>query len=86
LEELTDKLTIELMRRDAFGHPKPEKFDEWSKGGDCPYTTNEERLWSFAENRELWKKGDPTMRDSDLIIAICREKGWGIENYLKIEK
>ena len=79
---LSDQLTLELMRRDAYAHPHPEKFDEWAKGGECPYQ-NEERFWFFQENRKLWKLGNPIMRDSDLILAICKEKNWGIRGYLK---
>jgi hypothetical protein len=80
LDELSDKLTLELMRRDAWAHPKPELFDLWAQEGDCPYK-NEERFWSFSFKRELWKPGPPEMRDSDLIIAICKEKGWEIPEY-----
>ena len=79
---LSDNLTLELMRRDAYGHPRPELFDEWAKGGDCPYQ-NEERLWSFQENRELWKPGNPEMTDRDFVLALCKEKTWGIRGYLK---
>ena len=82
LGRLSDNLTLELMRRDAFGHPKPELFDAWANGKECPYKT-EERLWHFTEVKGLWKPGNPEMTDRDLIIAICREKGWGIKGYLK---
>ena len=44
----------------------------------CPYK-NEERMHFFQENRNLWKPGAPTMKDSDLIIAICKEKNWKIK-------
>ena len=77
LGKISDILTLELMRRDAFGHPHPERFDAWAKGGDCPYK-NEDRLWHFRENRNLWKPGNPEMTDRDLVIAICKEKGWKI--------
>ncbi len=55
------KLKLELMRRDAWGHPYPNLFDDWAKGSDCPYK-NEERSWFFKESRELWKP----------IKQICR--------------
>jgi len=77
---IPNDLALELMRRDVDGHPYPEKFDEWAKGGDCPYQ-NEERFWLFNEKREAWKPGKPQMSDKDLIIAICKEKGWKIKNY-----
>jgi len=77
---ISKNLALELMRRDADGHPYPEKFDEWAKGGDCPYQ-NEERFWLFNEERKGWKPGKPQMSDKDLIIALCKEKGWKIRNY-----
>ena len=81
LGTLSDKLTLELMRRDAYGHPHPELFDEWEKGGSCPYQ-NEERFWQFEERRGVWRKGKPQMTDRDLIVAICKEKGWKIRGHL----
>jgi len=80
LGTISDNLALELMRRDADGHPYPERFDEWAKGGDCPYQ-NEERFWLFNEKKIVWKPGKPQMSDKDLIIAICRETGWKIRNY-----
>ena len=80
LGELSSELTLELMRRDAWAHPHPERFDEWANGGECPYQ-NEERFWHFEESKELWKPGPPEMRDSDLILAICKEMGWKINGY-----
>ena len=77
LGQLPNDLTLELMRRDAYGHPHPELFDTWAKGGGCPYQ-NEERFWNFSESREMWEPGDPIMTDRDLIVAICKAKGWGI--------
>ena len=74
---LSDILTLELMRRDAYGHPHPDRFDDWANGGNCPYQ-NEERMWHFVENRNLWKPGNPEMTDRDLVVAICKEKGWKI--------
>ena len=84
LGELSYALTLELMRRDAYHHPEPERFDIWAAGGNCPYQ-NEDRQWFFKEKRKLWKRGNPEMADRDLIIEICKEKGWGIDGYLKIE-
>jgi hypothetical protein len=82
LGQLSDQLTLELMRRDAWAHPKPELFDAWSKGDSCPYQ-NEDRFWLFELKKELWKPGAPKMRDSDLIIAICKEKGWKVSGYVE---
>jgi len=85
LDGLSDKLTLELMRRDAYAHPYPERFDEWAKGGDCPYQC-EETFWQFTVKRELWHRGNPHMADRDLILAICKEKGWGIRGHLEIRE
>ena len=82
LGSLSDALTLELMRRDAWAHPKPELFDAWANGGSCPYQ-NEDRFWLFELKKKLWKPGPPEMRDSDLILAICREKGWKVKGYIE---
>ena len=85
LKHVSDEISLELMRLDAEAHPKPELFDEWAKGGDCPYQ-NEERWWWMPEKRDVWKPGKPTMKLSDLIIEICRQEGWGIRGYLPLEE
>ena len=77
---LPDNLSVELMRRDAWAHPYPERFDEWAKGGSCPYQ-DEEAFWHLEPKREFWRKGKPQMRDSDLILAICKSQGWKIKGY-----
>jgi hypothetical protein len=84
LGALSDALTLELMRRDAWAHPKPELFDAWASGGACPYK-NEDRYWLFELKKELWKPGPPEMRDSDLILAICRECGWKVNGCIAKE-
>ena len=84
LGTLSDDLTLELMRRDAYAHPHPKRFDEWAKGGRCPYQ-NEEHFWVFNLRSDLWSPGLPQMTDRDLIKAICMEKGWEIKGYLKTE-
>ena len=71
------------MRRDAYAHPYPEKFTTWAeKDSKCPYQ-NEEQFWYFQEKKELWRVGKPIMTDRDLIVAICKAKGWGIRGYNK---
>ena len=82
LGKLSDVLTLELMRRDAWAHPKPEAFDAWANGCNCPYQ-NEDRFWLFELKKELWNPGPPEMRDSDLILAICRERGWKVTGYIE---
>jgi hypothetical protein len=85
LNNLSDNLQLELMRRDAFGHPHPKKFDDWAKGGPCPYN-DVERFWLFEPKRELWSPGLPQMIDRDLIIEICKFHGWSITGYLEGKK
>jgi len=82
LHNLSDSLMLELMRRDAYAHPKPELFNEWIKIGKCPYK-NEERFWLFEPKREIWQPGLPQMTDRDLIIEICKNQGWKIRGYLE---
>uniref|UniRef100_A0A6M3Y5F9 Pentapeptide repeat-containing protein n=2 Tax=viral metagenome TaxID=1070528 RepID=A0A6M3Y5F9_9ZZZZ len=81
LRNISNKIILELMRLDADAYPKPELFDIWAQGGDCPYK-NEERWWWMSEKREIWKPGKPTMKLSDLILEICRQEGWEIRGYL----
>ncbi len=81
LTNLPDNLQLELMRRDAFAHPHPEKFDEWARGGGCPYD-DVERFWLFEPKRELWAPGLHQMTDRDLIVEICKSQGWKIKGYL----
>lgn len=84
LGSLSDDLTIELFRRDMAAHPKPERFKAWAKDdGPCPYL-NEECFWFFDLRKECWKPGKPTMTDCELIFAICKEKGWKISGYKRI--
>jgi len=93
---LPDSLCLELMLRDAWASPKPELFIAWIEGGGCPLDSIG-RAWLFTESQEVLKghldqfdtneaKIDslrPRMRDSDLVLALCKEKGWGINNYLE---
>lgn len=80
LGTINDRLALELMRWDATCHPNPVAFNQWAKGGECPYQ-NEERFWLFNEKRTVWKPGKPQMTGYELIIAICKEKGWKIKGY-----
>jgi len=85
LHELSDNLTSELMRRDCWAHPKPKEYQNWADGkNNCPYDRcGVERFWLFKPKRDLWDGKPPQMRDNDLILAICKEKGWKIKGYLK---
>ena len=76
IDSVSNTVCLELMRRDAWCHPNPEKFDEWAKGGNCPYKNGIQRMHFFKERRELWKPGPPQMRDYDLLMEICRLNKW----------
>ena len=78
LKNISDEIILELMRWDAQAHPKPELFDKWAAGEDCPYQ-DEERWWIMPEKRGIWKPGPPTMKLSDLILEICKQEGWKIK-------
>ena len=84
LGSLSETLALELMRRDAYAHPHPERFETWANGGNCPYQ-NEEYFWHFDYKNasKFWSPGNPQIKDSDLIVAICKEKGWKIKGYLE---
>jgi hypothetical protein len=69
------ELTLELMRYDASNHPEPSKFDEWAKGGNCPYADVKwQRCANFQENRELWKPGKTTKSALELVMMLFAEK------------
>ena len=69
------ELTLELMRYDAANHPEPSKFDEWAKGGECPYADVKwQRCANFHENRELWKPGKTTKSALELVMMLFAEK------------
>lgn len=71
---LSDKLTLELMRYDASCHPKPRLFDEWAKGGACPYIgVRVCRAACFREKRELWEPG-PSKPPYVLMKMLLKEK------------
>ena len=73
--QVSAKLTLKLMRYDAANHPEPTKFDEWAKGGDCPYADVKwQRCATFQENRELWKPGKATKSALELVLMLFKEK------------
>ena len=79
LDDVSDSITLELMRRDANFHPNPEKFDEWAAGGPCPYTKSLcQQAHHFTIKKSLWVPGKPTMTDYELLMAIAAEKKWKI--------
>ena len=69
------ELTLKLMRYDAANHPEPDKFDEWAKGGNCPYADVKwQRCANFQENIELWKPGKTTKSALELVMMLFAEK------------
>ena len=73
--ELSDELTLELMRHNAeiCGN---KAMTDWVKGGQCPFSTgNIQRLFYFNEKKELWKPGKPRLHNMELWKALCKEKG-----------
>lgn len=76
LGELSDELTAELMRREAWWHPEPDKFERWLKTNQNHPRTDTN--WCFIFKADVYDPGPPRMRDSDLIVRICQEKGWKI--------
>ena len=72
--EVSDKLCTKLMRYDASNHPEPSKFDDWAKGGECPYTDSHwERAANFKEKKELWKAGEAKSA-LELVMMLFNEK------------
>ena len=70
--ELSDKLTLELMRHNAEFCGK-EKMESWADGGDCPYAIMA-RDFIFNEKAKLWKSGKPKLRGLKLWKALAKEK------------
>jgi hypothetical protein len=72
--ELSDELTADLMRYDAFFHPNPEAFTKWATGGPCPFTDLKiQRAAHFTENKKLWVPGPPK-NGYELMVAVLKEK------------
>jgi len=76
--ELSDELTLELMRQDTqlIGE---DLITAWANGGECPYEVlNRDRDYKFNVKKHLWKPGKPKYRKDqmwDLFEALCEEKG-----------
>jgi hypothetical protein len=72
--EVSDALTVDLMRYDATCHPDPARFDAWAAGGECPYEgVRVQRAALFKERRDLWSPG-PSPRPHDLMARVLAEK------------
>jgi hypothetical protein len=73
--EVSDSLCADLMMYDASCHSDIKKFDDWAKGGPCPYRgTKIQRACNFSEKRELWGKGKFHTPYS-LMLRLFKEKG-----------
>ncbi|MCP4215677.1 MAG: pentapeptide repeat-containing protein [bacterium] len=72
--EVSNELTLSLMRYDAEHHQDPEAFDKWAAEGLCPYNdTKYQRAVNFREKRDLWKPGRAP-RGFELMAACIKEK------------
>jgi hypothetical protein len=76
--ELSDKLTLELMQRDAL-ICGVDKMTAWANGGKCPFYKNIERDFCFKEKKELWEEGKPQLNDLQLFVELCKEKNIKID-------
>jgi len=76
---ISPALTRDLMRYDAFNHPKPELFLEWAKGGNCPYEDQSvTRVANFHEDRNLITKRFLSLKPQSayaLMIRLFKENG-----------
>ena len=58
-------------------------FSSWTKGGACPYDIAVERKHFFDELKEHYNGKSKRIKDRDLIIMICKEKKWKIQEQAK---
>ena len=68
---ISDKLTLELMRWDAISCGA-EAMNKWAKGGKCPFS-DIERDFYFSEQHRLWRPGKPKMNHKQLFQALAKE-------------
>jgi hypothetical protein len=74
-KEVSDSLCADLMVYDASCHPEIARFDEWAKGGKCPYEDiGVQRACNFTEKRELWGKGR-IQTPYSLMVRLFEETG-----------
>jgi uncharacterized protein YjbI with pentapeptide repeats len=72
--ELSQQLTVELMRFDASNLPDGnELFDEWSQAGECPYGHGSfVRAIEFRERRYWWSPGQ-AKSPLELLLMLFEE-------------
>ncbi len=74
--QVSDELCADLMNYYASLHPKPELFQDWAKGGCCPYEKFPEtkRPANFMEKKKLFDPTRPLTSAKDLVARILKEK------------
>jgi len=74
--ELSDDLTVELMRLDASALPNGEALmNDWTNGGSCPLRMGgKDRVVLFKEKKRLWSPG-PAKPLWELWEMIAKECG-----------
>ncbi len=74
IENISDELTLELMRWDSL-YCGVKKMEDWAKnGGACPFSDDKKlRLFYFNEKKDLWKKGKPELNIVKLWEKIAKE-------------
>jgi hypothetical protein len=74
ISDISDELTLELMRWDSL-LCGVRKMDDWAKKGEkCPFSdTNKQRMFNFSEKKSLWKKGKPELNIVELWKKIAKE-------------
>ena len=73
--DVSDVLCVNLMVYDSACHPDRNAFDDWAKGGACPYgNIRVDRAANFTEKRSLWDPSCPPTRPYDLMTRVIQEK------------
>jgi hypothetical protein len=71
-EKLSNKLNLELMRRDAIICGS-KKMNKWVNEGVCPFSNNIEQDFYFEPIANLWTPGEPKLNDMELFKELCKE-------------
>jgi hypothetical protein len=71
-------MTLEMMRHDAESCGI-EAMNNWIKTNKCPFVDSK-RDYMFQEKKELWIPGIPELRGMELLKALCKEKGYKLED------
>ena len=83
--ELSNNLTLEMMRHDAESCGIKAMTDWANDKSGCPFS-NSRRDYLFKEIKALWKSGKPKLkpklRGMELLQALCKYKGYKLEEYV----